>query len=534
MTTPDLIKALLRPETYPHATNDIRLIETHISWVFLTGLHAYKIKKPMNFGFLDFSTLAKRKHCCEEELRLNRRLAPALYQQVLALTGDAVCPTWNGEGPVLDYAIQMQQFDPAQLLSRLSERGELSDVHIDRLAKHIAEFHQRIEQVDQHTTLGEPETVHRWVAENFTQMLPLVANDQEHARLHLERLQAWSEESYQALYAAFKQRKHDGFIRCCHGDMHLENITLINKELVIFDGIEFNPELIWIDTMGDLAFILMDLIDRKHTTFAQRLLNHYLQITGDYAGLQLLRYYISYRAMVRAKIALLRRAQLQSVDEQAACWQTYQRYVTLAEQISAPKQAAMILMCGFSGSGKSTYAEQLAMHLGAIQLRSDVERKRLFGYQPLDSTASHTGDGIYSIEATQQTYAHLLQLSQSLLAMHYSVIVDAAFLKKSERDAFRQYAKDHKLAFLIIHTNASLATLQKRIVQRQALRQDPSEATLDVLAMQQSAWQAFTEEEKNNVLEVSETDTFSSLLKQVNTLSHPLQLVLKSLINPSI
>ncbi|MDH5572481.1 MAG: phosphotransferase, partial [Gammaproteobacteria bacterium] len=305
------IAALLDPSVYPHTVTQCELIETHISWVILTGAYAYKIKKPVNYGFLDFSTLEKRHKYCQEELRLNRRLAGNIYIEVVAITGTFEQPEVtehliNGNN-VIEYAVKMQQFPQQDQLDRMLAADKLLPGHIDAFADRIAEFHQQIDIADMSTIYGNVEQVCVPLQENLAQIRNSV-RDSEHRSVLVE-LEQWGNSEFKTLKNVFLQRKQAGFVRECHGDMHLRNLAWIENKPVLFDCIEFNAELRWIDVISDIAFLVMDLQDRDQPQLAQRFLNRYLEITGDYEGVAVLPYYLFYRALVRAKVDAIRASQ---------------------------------------------------------------------------------------------------------------------------------------------------------------------------------------------------------------------------------
>ncbi|HBA65627.1 MAG TPA: aminoglycoside phosphotransferase, partial [Methylococcaceae bacterium] len=282
-------------------------METHISWILLTGEFAYKIKKPVDFGFLDFSTLEKRRFCCLEELRLNRRFSSSLYLDLVPITGSPEKTQMGGAGMAIEYAVKMRQFDQLGLMSMRAENGLLSTDDIDGIAGIVSRFHNNTETANPESSYGEPDDIKHWSEENFQHIEPLLTDASEIRRL--KSLHAWNRNEWQQKAELMRQRKRQGFIRECHGDLHLGNIALIDGQVTPFDCIEFNPMLRWIDVASEIAFIFMDLLHRRFEPFAWRLLNRYLQQTGDYQGLALLHYYLVYRALVRAKVALLRMQQ---------------------------------------------------------------------------------------------------------------------------------------------------------------------------------------------------------------------------------
>ncbi|MEA2093717.1 MAG: AAA family ATPase, partial [Pseudomonadota bacterium] len=395
----NLVCALQHPLVYDHPLGRITVLETHISWVILTGEYAYKIKKAVNFGFLDFSTLEKRHFYCQEELRLNRRFAAGLYLDVVAITGSLEQPSLNGAGDALEYAVRMRQFPQEDLLSSIASHKALTPSCVDDMIELVAGMHFSVSHAGEDTDFGVPADIHHWVVENFEHIRPALT-DSLH-REQLDRLERWCQEEYQDRKSLFQTRKQAGFVRECHGDLHLGNLALINGRITPFDCIEFNPRLRWIDIMSEAAFLMMDMEDRGYSGLAYRFLNGYLQRTGDYDGVRLLRYYLVYRALVRAKVAVLRlvQADLEPAGETDA-WKEFESYMRLARQYAENRRPAVIITHGVSGSGKSWWAAQLAERLGAIRIRSDVERKRLFGYKVDADTRSGIQTGIYSSPAS--------------------------------------------------------------------------------------------------------------------------------------
>lgn len=303
-----LIQALQDPSLYDHPISQFEIIETHLSLVILTGTFAYKIKKPVYFPFVDFSTLEKRLFYCQEELRLNQKLAPSLYQEVLPISGSFDHPHigLHPSKPTIEYAIKMAQFDTEQVLARLLKQGHLTVSHLNKLAEQISLFHQEAAKSELFSPYGEPHTIQTAMLDNFSECLPLLnAKKLDALNTPLLELQAWSKNQFKILEPLFLARKQAGFIRECHGDLHLENMVLFNNQLIIFDCIEFNNTLHWIDTMNDIAFLTMDLHAKQAPKKAWYFLNRYLALTEDFEGMALLPFYQVYRAMVRAKVALL-------------------------------------------------------------------------------------------------------------------------------------------------------------------------------------------------------------------------------------
>ncbi len=478
----ELIDALMDPAVYPHAVERVERVETHISWVLLAGEFAYKIKKPVDFGFLDFSTLAARRHFCAEELRLNRRHAASIYLEVVAISGSSDRPEIGGSGKPIEYAVRMRRFDQDQGFDRLLARQALKPEHIDQLAGELAELHATAEIAGPDSDFGSLEAVIEPMRDNFTSLKALLGDGPIQGRL--ERLEQWTEAGFERLRPRIEQRKRDGHVRECHGDAHLGNVVLHEGRATLFDCLEFSPELRWTDTMADLAFTVMDLRDRGAEGLSWRLLDAYLAISGDYAGLDLLDFYIVYRAMVRAKVAALSLADAESPRQRARGRREVDEYLTLAERTMNRPPPVLILTSGVSGSGKSWLSERLLERCGLIRLRSDVERKRLQGLAASARSDSAPGQGLYTPEISARTYQHLAELSAGLLKAGLPVLVDAAFLNDEQRDGFRRLADRLGLAFGVLACTAPRAVLEARVAARECGGDDPSEAGLEVLQAQ--------------------------------------------------
>lgn len=495
----NLIAALCNPSFYEHETKSISVIETHISWVLITGTFAYKIKKPIKFSFVDFSSLEKRHFYCQEELRLNSRLAPEIYLGVVAITGTHQKPSFNKSSRPIEYAVKMNQFSQNMLLSFLSTHSKLLQQHIDAMATQIAEFHMHIEKTDTKSNFGVPEDIRHWVTDNYNQIESNLESGYDQTLL--TKIKAWSEKTFNKKITLLQQRKAHGFVRECHGDMHLGNMVLLNGKVTIFDGIDFNEHLRWIDVMSEIAFVVMDLQNRGHIQFANRLLNLYLQLTGDYEGLNVFSYYLVYRAMVRAKVALLRISQktLSSMEEKKIQTE-FDSYIELASTYIKQGKRALIITHGLSGSGKSTYTETLLESIRAIRIRSDVERKRLYGYKQSEHTYSKINEGIYTAQSSSATYKKLASLAKSILDSGYSVIVDACFLQHEQRETFHVLAQELKIPFIILSFQASEDILKERIINRS---KNLSEAGIEVLNAQLSHYVPLVKKEDNNTIVIN-------------------------------
>jgi len=492
---PPFIQALLAPQRYPGEVTRVVLVETHISWVLLAGEFAYKIKKPVKLAFLDFSTLALRHQACLDELRLNRRLAPDIYLDVLSLNSAPQGPQWDGSGEVLDYAVRMRRFDEAGRLDHVCARGELRPAHLSDLAGSLVAFHEAAAVAAPDTRFGEPTQVMAPMLDNFTDLSsmlqPLADTD---ALARLARLHTWTQAQFKQLAPLMLSRKARGMVRECHGDLHLANLVLINGAVRLFDCLEFNEDLRWIDVVSDIAFPYIDLLEHQQPGLANWLLNEVLSHSGDYPGALLLRFYAVYRCLVRAKVAAIRARQVHANTSEVLA------DITLAERLATAHPVQLSITHGLSGCGKTYLTDQWLQqdkHTPTLRLRADVERKRLFALGRLAHTDAGINAGIYAPEAHTRVYAHLRELAASLLAAGWSVMVDATFLKRADRDAFRALAVELGANFVILAPQATAEQLRARILARNAGGTDASEATLDVLAQQQHELEPLGHDEKH-------------------------------------
>ncbi|EAR59858.1 AAA family ATPase [Neptuniibacter caesariensis] len=498
-----LIDSLQQPDFYPHPVDKIEVIETHISWLILTGEYAYKIKKPVDFGFLDFTTLEKRQHFCEEELRLNQRLAPDIYLEVITIGGSPEAPVFNATSEdAIEFAVKMTQFDHQQRLDLLLNNKRFEASWIDTLAEKIAEFHSRIPIVAQDSPWGEAETIWDVVSDNFTHITDVISDLDDCQKV--QHLSNYTAQQFRRLTPLIETRKQQGHIRECHGDLHLANITLFHEELRLFDCIEFNLQFRWIDTICDLAFLLMDLEANGEFRWANRCLNRYLEISGDYQALPLLNFYKAYRSMVRAKVAVL--GGMNDI-------QTLRRYLRLTDYYARRPKPALFLMHGVSGSGKSHLSQQLVDQTDTIRIRSDVERKRLFRELSLKGEKID----LYGPQMNAHTFNLLHDTSADLLRNGYSVIVDATFIRQRTRQSYIELAEQLNIPIRIISCTCEQKLIEARLKRRESEGNDASDADIRVMRDQIQHQQPLTEEEQTMAIHIDtdDDDAISRLLEQL-------------------
>lgn len=510
MVPPPLIRALLEPGRYPHPVDRVELIETHVSWVLLAGDFVYKIKRPVDLGFLDFTDLDRRRRACEDEVRLNRRLAPDLYLGVSTIGGRPDDPRWGVE-PVLEYAVRMYRFPQEAQLDRMLEAGRLEARHIDAMARLVAEFHQSAPRAGASGDLGAPDTILHFVEENFRALGAVL--DESFASARLAPLASRSRDAFAGLKETIATRKRHGFVREGHGDLHLRNLAWVDDAPLAFDCIEFDPALRWIDVMNEIAFLVMDLEARGESAMAARFLNFYLEHTGDYAGLSVLSFYLCYRALVRAKVEAIHLHQGVAGVEREGLMREVDGYLDLAWRYTEKSQPWLVITRGPSGSGKTTRSLGLVEDTGAIRIRSDVERKRLFGVDRGEGVAAEPNEGIYTPEASRATYEVLVELAGSALRAGVPVIVDAVFATREQRRPFESLAGELGVPFVILEFEASPEVLRTRVRNRPRGASDADER---ILAHQLRSWTAVEPEESGHVVAVdTQEDSSASLWEQL-------------------
>jgi len=504
---PPLIQRMLQPDFYPHPVQDpVQIFQTHVSYVMTTGQFAYKVKKAVNFGFLDYSTLEKRHHFCEEEMRLNERGAGAeIYLGVVPISEENGEFVLGSDRHPIEYAVKMRQFPQETLLSSMAERGELTEDLLRQLAVEVAEFHRKSVTSNYIRSFGKVEQVREAFDENYEQTTGYIGGPQ--TQKQFDETQAFTDRFFAEQKDLFERRMEQGYIRECHGDIHLRNISYWHDQLLLFDCIEFNEPFRFVDVMYDIAYIVMDLDVRDRPDLRAAFLNAYVEETGDWEGLLVLPIYVSRQTYVRAKVAsfLLDDPLASEADKQQA-HETAAMYYKLAWKYTRMPQGRLMLMSGLSGSGKSTVAREIARQSGAIHIRSDAVRKHLGGIGIRDR-----GDAsLYTPEMTQKTYDQLLNLGISLAQSGYTVVLDAKYDRQELRQKAIAQATAHNLPLKILHCTAPMEVLRDRVHKRSG---DIADATVDVLAKQ--SYEPFTEAEQPFVVTVDSTQEIKPQLQPV-------------------
>lgn len=499
MPAPRLPDALLDPSIYPHAADDLRLVETHISWIALAGPYAYKLKKPVRFEFLDYSTRERRRAACETELALNRRWAPALYLDLLVLADDARSPRWRPASADGEPAVRMARFDRDEELDVLVGRGAVTATELAALGRDLAGWHEAA-PVDAAGTWGGATETLRAALDNFD---ALRAPGAPFDSPRLDSLEADVRREHAALAAWFDARRAAGRVRECHGDLHTRNVVRLGERLVPFDAIDFAPRLRWIDVAADVAFLAMDLERLGRDDLAHAFLDGWFA-AGDYDAATGLNWFVVYRALVRAKVDALRAHQLRTGREAAAAWRECEGFVALAERRLRPRRGRIYATSGVSGSGKSWLAERLVPALPAIRVRSDVERKRAAGLGPLETSGSPPDGGLYAPQLTARTYRRLRELAGTLVVAGFDVLVDATNLDAARRAELAGLAASLGTTIAWLECTAPETVLRRRVSARSG---DPSEATVAILERQLASRHPLTDPEIARAVRVDTSGT---------------------------
>ena len=489
--------ALVDPTFYPHRTTNIQVAETHISKVFLTGDFAYKVKKPVNFGFLDFTTLKKRRHYCEQEVLLNQRLSKGVYLDVVAITQEPTAYMFNGPGEPVEYAVKMRQLPRGKTMLELLLRGKLSGVMVQELVDVLVHFYQRARKGPEIDVLGSREMVEINTGEDFTQtepFVPEILNQKKFSRLNQAVLTFLS--NHEQL---FNHRIEAGFIRDCHGDLRLGHIYFLDHsdsltDIQIIDCIEFNERFRYGDVAADLAFLAMDLDYHGFAEVGRDLVTGYAQAANDPEVFLLLDFYKCYRAHVRCKVECLRQAAGDLPAKKArVVVERAQRYFDLASWYAASfNRPTLWIVCGLIGSGKSTIAAALAKPLKVKILSSDFIRKKMFELSPQEPALAAFEEGLYTPVVTARTYENMLLQAKVEISSGNSVILDATFGKRQHRKAFRRMAKEMGANVIFVECFCPDSELRQRLAGRQS-KITISDARLQHLEAQRHVFQPLHE-----------------------------------------
>ena len=489
----DSIACLLEPSVWDSEALLVEHIETHISHVFLVDDRAFKIKKPVRHDFLDYSTLALRKHFCEEEVRINQAVAGGLYLGVVAIHQHADGSYGlDGEGPIVDYAVEMRRFDQSDLLSSRVRSHRLVSVDIRELASTLVGMHERARRCDPRESLAAVDFLRNNVGQVAKQFD--LDEDRSASSRMIRCVVRWLKERIESNEYRFLARALRGRVRVCHGDLHTKNVVRWNRRFVAFDAIEFSDSLRQMDVFGDAAFLAMDLASTGHIDWSRLFRNEYFEQSGDYESLEVFRWFTVYRALVRAMAERMRgpRCRQSELD----------RYLQLAYRFTLPVVPSLTITHGVSGSGKTTISEQVVRRHGAIRIRSDIERRRIFDMPTCGPLQAEQSRVIHHDDADRAVYKRLASMAGEVLSASYPVVIDATCLKRWQRELFRDLADRTGIHFSILDCHHDIATLSERVTQRLAGGRDASDADLSVLQQQLANREPLTDCERRKVVDI--------------------------------
>jgi uncharacterized protein len=508
-SSPHIVAALTDPGIYPHAVGRVELVETHISWVFLAGDRVYKVKKPVDLGFLDFTTLERRRFFCEEEVRLNRRLTHDVYLGVVELNGrDAIA--FGGPGPTRDVAVMMKRLPHDRMLDELVRRGAAEPELVEELGRIVARFHAAAPTGGEIDDLGSLSTVSANWNENFAQTarLPPEVLPEEWRRT----LSSWVRGFMGREAPRFADRVAAGRIRDCHGDLQAQHVCC-TEQIQIFDCIEFNHRFRYGDVAGEIAFLAMDLDRLGRPDLALRFLNAYLDASGDYDAVPLLDFYRAYRAFVRGKVLSF---QIDERPEAAA--KSRDRFALALRYTARRDPPRLLITTGVIGSGKSTIAREVAARLGAIIVRTDALRKRLAGLALSERRQADFGEGLYSPHMALRTYTEAMALATKILGAGWPVVLDGAFSSAAQRSQAREAAARAGVPVAVLWCDAPDSVLGDRLRRRAHDPREVSDARLDLLPQHRAHYEP--PDREANVIRIDTTaDGNLAAVKAVGDLS---------------
>lgn len=504
-----LFDQLKKPQFYgPHVTS-VTLLQTHISYIALTGEYAYKIKKPVNFGFLDFSTLDKRKYYCDEELRLNKRLCPEMYLDVLPITQKNNTLELDGDGTIVEYALKMKEFPQDSIMTNMLQQGKISEDTIDRLCNILIDFYSTQEPTEEVKGYGEVSAVNHNIEENFEQTRPMI--DITVSKEIYGYIKDAVTKFFERKKDVFGQRMNEGKIFDCHGDLHSGNIAVIGDIIHIFDCIEFNDRFRFCDIASDIGFLAMDLDYQNYPYLSSYLIEEYVKKSDDVSLYSVLNFYKSYRAFVRGKVIGFQlndphiEPEKKNVLVKAAkkYFELAQYYTGLFSLDLQKHSPVLFLVAGLSGTGKSTVARKIAVDYHATQLNTDVVRKEIAGIDQYEQHHDHLNTGLYDPRRIDETYDQVMQRAEELLNKGQNVVLDATFQKRKYREMAQHIARKHHAACVMVHCICPDIVVHKRLEDR-LKKKSVSDGRWEIYLAQKKTFEPFTAEENTLVIDTSE------------------------------
>lgn len=491
-----LIHTLSDPTIYPGSPESLQIIQTHISVIFIAGEFVYKIKKPCDFGFLDFTTLEKRRYFCSQEVKLNSRFSENIYLGVKKICDDGAKLNFDGKGKEIEVAVWMRRIPHDRIMLGMLDHDEITPDILDRLADRIAYFHSRADTGPAIASFGSAEVISQNLKENFDQTISYIGRTLDQAT-HAE-ISLLAHDFLKTQADLFRERMLRGFIRDCHGDLHLDHVVILNG-IMLFDCIEFNDRFRFGDTAADLGFLLMDLDYRGYPSYSRRIAEEYASVSGDYQVLNLLGFYKAYRAFVRGKVLSFALSEPEiGESEKDVITRDAIAYFRLSHAcLRSPSSPILIITLGLTGTGKSHLAVRLGERLGVEPLRSDIFRKRLFGLSALSHQLDNYGAGIYTPKTTELIYKALFEKTGSALDRGESVIIDASFICRRHRMQAKDLASRKSARFMIVECVAPASVVKERLERRAMLSNEPSDGRWETFISQQADFEPIRDDERN-------------------------------------
>ncbi len=509
-----ILDAMSCPDFYPHKPASVEVVQTHISAVFIAGDRVYKVKKPVNFGFLNFSSLKKRRYYCHQEVLLNSRFSEGIYQGVVSICDDHGVFNIEGRGEEVEVAVLMRKVPDDRIMLNILEKDMVTFDMLDQLAQRLSEIHRQAETSPVVSSYGEMPVIYQNLRENFLQterFIPRIVSKDFHedtARLSNEFLDQNAD--------LFARRVREGFVRDCHGDLRLEHVVF-GERIMLIDCIEFNDRFRFGDTASDLGFLLMDLDYRAYPGFSHRLQERYSAVSGDHDIMSVLPFYKSYRAFVRAKVHCFALDEPEiSIDNKVIHAENAKDYFKLSlAYLKPPPPPALIVTYGFTGTGKSYLAAKLAKRLGVRTIRSDVLRKRYHGLLETDQRLDNYGTGIYTPTTTQSIYGAMFAEAEKHLSRGETIILDASFLKISHRLGAADIARRYDAVFIIVECSAPVEVVRQRLDERMRVGTDPSDGRWEIYVRQQEIFDPIQEVEIPHVRKWDSSGNLKGFLQSI-------------------
>jgi aminoglycoside phosphotransferase family enzyme/predicted kinase len=499
--TKSIENELIKSSAYPNQPDHVDMLQTHISFIFLTDDYVYKVKKPVDFGFLDFTSLDKRLHYCKKEVELNKRLSPDVYLGVVRITDEGETLVIDGKGETIDYAVKMRKIPMEKIMVKLLGEGKITPEMVGRAAKKIAKFHDKAATSPDIDKFGTMEVIKTNTDENFQQTEKYI--EKSISKNQFEAIKSYTNRFYETKRAIIEQRIADHKIKDCHGDLHMQHVVFAD-DIIIFDCIEFNERFRYSDTAADIAFLAMDLDYNNRADLSKVLIDAYAEHSKDNGVYQMLNFYKIYRAYVRGKVISfqLDDPHITNEDKRKAL-ETAKKYFELAygyvkeeeNERSHPEKTSPILIitCGLTGTGKSTVMNEVAEKEGLMILASDKIRKELVGIQPEEHRYEEFDKGIYSKELTERTYLHIIEEGKKLLMQGKSIVLDACFPKKWQRQKAFESVKEANARFLCIEFVLPEEEAKDRLKKRLDSREGISDGRWEIYVAQKESFEAVDE-----------------------------------------